>query len=413
MDGYNAAAWLVDRHVDAGRGDRVAIRCNGSSLTYADVQQEVFRAQHALDELGIVEGDRIVLVVNDEPAFAAWFLGAQRSGVVAVPISTMLTGDELAAIVADAGARAVVVSAPFADHLARITTSAPSVEHAVVIGGDDGDVGVPVHGWDGFTDHTPLDVAATTADSPGFWLYSSGTTGLPKGVMHRHGNLQATADTYAAGVLRVTEDDRCLSVAKLFFAYGLGNSLTFPFAVGATAVLEPGRPTPAGMVELVATERPTLFFASPGFVAALLDTDAPRDAFAERAGDGDGGGVPAGRPAATVQRSLRPSRARRHRLDRGAAHLPVQHAGGAAPGHQRLAGSRLRGDAARRQRRRGHGRRHAGLPPRPRAVGRGGVLAAAGCDRRRVPPRRLAAHRRRLHALATTRRGRSSAATTT
>ena len=121
MEPYNAAAWLVDRHVDAGRGDRVAIRCNGSSLTYADVQAEIFRVQHALAELGIGEGDRIVLVVNDEPAFPAWFLGAMRSGVVPVPISTMLTGDDLAGIVADSGARAVVVSATFADHLDRIT----------------------------------------------------------------------------------------------------------------------------------------------------------------------------------------------------------------------------------------------------------------------------------------------------
>ncbi len=97
---------------------------------------------------------------------------------------------------------------------------------------------------DEFADRSPAGVAATTSDSPAFWLYSSGTTGLPKGVMHRHGSLQATADTYAAGVLRVTEDDRFLSIAKLFFAYGLGNSLTFPFAVGGTAILEPGRPTP-------------------------------------------------------------------------------------------------------------------------------------------------------------------------
>ena len=270
MDGYNAAAWLIDRHVAEGRGDRVAIRCNGESLTYADVQAETFRAQHALAELGIGEGDRVVLVVNDEPAFPAWFLGALRAGVVPVPISTMLTADDLAGIVADSGARVVVVSEMFAEHLARIRTSAPSVEHTVVVGG----VG------DDFDDRSPAGVAATTAESPAFWLYSSGTTGLPKGVIHRHGNLQATAETYASGVLNVSADDRFLSIAKLFFAYGLGNSLTFPFAVGATAILEPARPTPAGMIELVKAEQPTLFFATPGFVAGLLDTDAPADAFA-------------------------------------------------------------------------------------------------------------------------------------
>jgi benzoate-CoA ligase len=270
MDGYNAAAWLVDRHVVEGRGGRVAIRCNGESLTYADVQAETFCAQHALAELGIGEGDRVVLVVNDEPAFPAWFLGALRAGIVPVPISTMLTADDLAGIVADSGARAVVVSEPFAGHLEQITTAAPSVEHTVVVGG----------AGDDFDDRSPAEAAATSADSPAFWLYSSGTTGLPKGVVHRHGNLQATAETYAARVLRVTEDDRFLSIAKLFFAYGLGNSLTFPFAVGGTAILEPARPTPTGMVDLVRAERPTLFFATPGFVAALLDTDAAVDAFA-------------------------------------------------------------------------------------------------------------------------------------
>ena len=175
--------------------------------------------------------------------------------------------------------------------------------------------------------------------------------------MHRHGNLQATADTYAAGVLRVTEDDRFLSIAKLFFAYGLGNSLTFPFAVGGTAILEPGRPTPAGMIELVEAERPTLFFASPGFVAVAARHRCSSRRLRQRAGDGDRRRVPAGRAAAAVQRALRPSRPRRHRLDRGTAHLPLQHPRRAATGHERVAGSRLRGDVARRR----------GQPRSPRA----------------------------------------------
>ena len=137
---------------------------------------------------------------------------------------------------------------------------------AVIIGDSPEDSpapGLTVHPWSSFDDASEAPVASTTADSSAFWLYSSGTTGTPKGVMHRHGSPQATAETYAAKVLRTTPDDRFLSVAKLFFAYGLGNSLTFPFAVGGTTILNDSAPTPPGMLTLIAEEQATLFFAAP------------------------------------------------------------------------------------------------------------------------------------------------------
>jgi benzoate-CoA ligase family protein len=280
VSGYNAARWLLDRHVDAGDGDRVAVRCDGSSTTYTGLLISAWRAQHALRELGVGPGDRVVLIVNDEPAFAAWFLGTMRAGAIPVPLSTMLTAGELAAIAADSGARVAVASQEHVARLGTVATGAPALRDAVVLGDVPDDVGVRAHSWAAFTVETEVPVAPTTGDSPAFWLYSSGTTGRPKGVIHRHSSPQATADTYARTVLRTTADDRFLSVAKLFFAYGLGNSLTFPFAVGATAVLNPSRPTPGGVLDLIAAERPTLFFASPGFVAALLDTDAGDGAFA-------------------------------------------------------------------------------------------------------------------------------------
>jgi len=280
MTEHNAAAWLLDRHVGGGRGERVAFRVDGRSTTYAGLQREVWRAQHALRELDVRRGERVALVLDDELAFPVWFLAALRSGVVPVPLSTMLTAGDLAAIVHDAEAGAVVVSAPYRGHLDAIAAASPDLRHAVVAGDPGGAGAVPIHSWDGFTESTEAPVAATRADSPAFWLYSSGTTGVPKGAMHRHGSPQATAETYAGNVLGIDEDDRCLSVAKLFFAYGLGNSLTFPLSVGATAILNPRRPTPPEVLELVRTEAPTLFFASPGFVAALLDADPPEDAFA-------------------------------------------------------------------------------------------------------------------------------------
>jgi benzoate-CoA ligase len=280
MSQYNAAAWLLDRQLDAGAGDRIAYRVEGRTVSYAELGDEVARAQHALHALDVRRGERVALVVDDELAFPAWFLGALRAGAVPVPLSTMLTADELAAIVADAAARAVVVSAAYRAHLAALAAGPSELRHAVVIGEPAVAGRLAVHGWSDFTDRSEAPVAATGPDSPAFWLYSSGTTGSPKGVMHRHASLQATAETYAGSVLEIGPDDRCLSVAKLFFAYGLGNSLTFPLSVGASAVLNPGRPTPADVLALVRDERPTLFFATPGFVAALLDADPSDDAFA-------------------------------------------------------------------------------------------------------------------------------------
>lgn len=283
---YNAASWLVDRNVEGGNGDRTAVRvADGDDRTptsYTELQREVFRVQQALRRLDVRRGSRVALVVNDELAFPAWFLGSLRSGVVPVPLSTMLRADDLAAIVADAVADAVVVSEPYTSHVDPIAAANPDLRHAVVVGEPAAEraAQVAVHRWAEFDDRDESPVAATSADSPAFWLYSSGTTGVPKGVMHRHGSLQATADTYARSVLEIGPDDRTYSVAKLFFAFGLGNSLTFPLSVGATAVLCPQRPTPAGVAELVRAEQPTLFFASPGFLAALLDADLPDDTFA-------------------------------------------------------------------------------------------------------------------------------------
>lgn len=284
MGSYNAASWLVDRHVDEGRGERIALRCEGRSTSYAGLQAEVWRAQHALAQLGVGAGDRVALVMVDDEALVSWFLGALRSGVIPIPLSTMLTGASLGAIVADAEAVAVVVSAAFAHRVLDIARLAPSVAHVVLAGEPPATPGGPpdvaTHRWSAFTDRGEAPVAPTDGDAPAFWLYSSGTTGTPKGVMHRHASLQATAETYARGVLEVGPGDRLLSIAKLFFAYGLGNSLTFPLSVGATSVLDPRPPTPTRLAELARAEQATLLFASPGFVAGLLDADLAPETFA-------------------------------------------------------------------------------------------------------------------------------------
>jgi benzoate-CoA ligase family protein len=258
---YNAAAWLLDRHVEGGDGERLAVVCGDRRLSYLDLQRQVWRAQNALDRLGVRRTERVVLAVDDEPAFLAWFLGALRSGIIAVPVSTMLTGPELAPIVDDTVAVAVVASARHAG----------KVDATLVVDGDD---------WGGFDDVGEAPVAPTSEDSPGFWLYSSGTTGLPKGVMHRHYNPEATARAMGETVLRAVRDDRFLSVPKLFFAYGLGNSMTFPFAVGGTTILNPDPPTPDGIARLAVAEEATVLAVTPGFVAAMLDAGLAPDALA-------------------------------------------------------------------------------------------------------------------------------------
>jgi len=278
MERFNASTWLVDRHVAEGRGSRVAVECGDRQLTYTDLLAEVHAAANGLRQLGVRPEERVVLVLNDGVPFVATFLGALRIGAIPVPVSTMLTGKDLGVIVDDARARVIYLSQPYAPLLPAITDGAPELGVAVVDGDAAEGTGVLTHRLDHVAfDRAEAAVARTTGDSPAFWLYTSGTTGTPKGAMHRHIDLRATADTYAASVLQTRADDRFFSVAKLFFAYGLGNSLTFPLAVGATTILWPERPTPAGVAEICVRHRPTLFFAVPGFYAAMLDAELPPD----------------------------------------------------------------------------------------------------------------------------------------
>lgn len=271
---FNATDYLLHRHVRDGHGDRVAVLCGNLALTYAELADETRRVAAGLRALGVRPEERVMLCMADGVELLTGILGAMHMGAVPVPVSTMVTGPELATVLSDSRARVLCVSTEFADTARVALAAAPEVTHVLV----DGDTDLPGMHWSAL-DGDPAEPYATWADSPAFWLYTSGTTGRPKGAMHRHGSVRDVAELYGNGVLGVRPDDRTLSVPKLFFAYGLGNSAFFPLSACATAVLERARPTPAVIAARAKATRPTLFFGVPTFYSALLSSDIPDDTF--------------------------------------------------------------------------------------------------------------------------------------
>ena len=271
---YNACTDLLDRNVDTGRGEHPAVVTRQRTVTYAELLDEVAGTAAGLRRLGVAAEQRVAMVMLDSTEFYDVFLGALRIGAVPAPVNPMLPGRDVGATVAASRAAVLVVSAERATELEIIRAAAPEVSTVIVTGSPEweallaggADGGEPFATWD---------------ESPGFWLCTSGSTGRPKLAMHRHIDLRVTADTYGADVLGVRPDDRCYSVGPMFHAYGLGNSLSFPFAVGATAIVEPTRPpTPALVGDIATSLRPTLLFCIPTFYAALCASDLPADTFA-------------------------------------------------------------------------------------------------------------------------------------
>jgi benzoate-CoA ligase len=265
---FNLSTVLLDEHLAAGRGGRPALHYEGAALSYRDVSELVARTGGALRSLGVEMEDRVALLLPDSPEFVATFLGAIRIGAVPVTLSIYLTSDDYAELLADCRARVLVAHASVMPRVAPIRRALPQLRHIVIAGGDHG----PDAGFDDLTRSQPSELApeATTADDMAFWQYSSGTTGRPKAVVHLHGPAATPADLHGAHVVGMSADDRVLSVAKLFFSYGLCSSLLIPFRRGASSVLLPGRPEPRLVFETIARERPTILYAVPTTYAALL-----------------------------------------------------------------------------------------------------------------------------------------------
>ncbi len=266
----NAATYFVDRHLSEGRGGKTAFREVGSgrSLTYEALAQTSDQIAGAFTRAGIRPEERAAMLVLDTIEFPQIFFGALKAGVVAVPLNTLLASGVYDTILRDSRASILFVSAPLLDVVSPALAGNPYLRKVVVIDGPERPDTIAFSDFvDGAAAQSTL---AVKSDETAFWLYSSGSTGQPKGVHHVHSSLKATADTYGAQVLSINETDTVLSAAKLFFAYGLGNALTFPLSVGATSVLFSGRPTPVDMVGAINTEQPTIFCGVPTLYAAMV-----------------------------------------------------------------------------------------------------------------------------------------------
>ncbi|MCD6393602.1 MAG: benzoate-CoA ligase family protein [Planctomycetes bacterium] len=264
----NAATVFVDDNVSAGRGAKAAILCGDETVTYQQLAGNVNRLGNALKGLGVGMEERVAIIMPDDAECVYAFFGAMKIGAVSIPTNTMLMAKDYEYLLNNSRARVLIVHPTFLDKITEIREQLRYLEHIIVAG--DGADGFPKLS-DLMEKASPqLDAADTSKDDSAFWLYSSGTTGFPKGAIHLHHDMIVAADLYARDTIGIVESDVSFSVAKLFFAYGLGNGLYFPLRMGGKTVLLPGRPMPKTVYEVIDRYQPTVFYGVPTSYAALL-----------------------------------------------------------------------------------------------------------------------------------------------
>jgi benzoate-CoA ligase family protein len=264
---FNVATHFVDRNLAEGRGAKTALLCEGKVYTYQDVADSVNRFGNALRSLHVEMEDRVGLLCLDSLEFVAAFFGAIKIGAVPIPMNTMLRPADYEYMLQDSRAKVLVVHEALWEPLRGLRDRFRHLRQIVVVGAMAG-----VVSYDELVQAQPpgCEAAETSRDDVAFWLYSSGSTGFPKGAVHLHHDMVYSTELYARPILGIQAQDITFSAAKLFFAYGLGNNLYFPFSVGATAVLHPGRPAPDKIFEVLATYRPNIFYGVPTLYAAML-----------------------------------------------------------------------------------------------------------------------------------------------
>ena len=272
---YNASV-LVDRNLEAGRVDKVAIYCGDDEVTYGELARRISRFGHALRALGVDREDRVLLMLNDTPSFPTAFFAVMRIGAVPIPVNTLLQSADYRFFVENSRARVVVCDQMHHETIRKALEGYDEepVEVIVTNGRAEGARILEDLLAAGEDELAPV---ATHRDDPAFWLYSSGSTGKPKGAVHLHHDIIYTCETYARHVLEVTEDDICFSASKLFHAYGLGNNISFPYWAGASTVLFPGKPMPDAILGTTQRFNPTLFFSVPTLYNAMLNHEGAGD----------------------------------------------------------------------------------------------------------------------------------------
>jgi len=279
---YNAALDLIERNLRAGRGAKTAYIDDQGRYSYSELSERVNRCANALLELGLQPEQRILLCLLDTVDFPTAFLGAITAGIVPVPVNTLLKSADYQYMLQDSRAGALIISAQLLPQFEPWLDKVQRLKHVVICGSGS----QRYHSFEALLGRASptFEPAATSCDDVCFWLYSSGSTGRPKGTMHVHGSLIQTAELYARPILGLREEDLVFSAPKLFFAYGLGNALTFPLAVGATTLLMAERPTAETVFARLRRHRPSVFCGVPTLYASMLAAKLPaRDELSLRA----------------------------------------------------------------------------------------------------------------------------------